>query len=72
MMFSDHPPRVYHFGGSSVRALKKANKSDLVVLVRGGTYQLDETVVFAPPQSRPSLRRFGEERGRTNAPISTP
>lgn len=30
----------------AVRHLKKSKKTDIIVLVRGGTYQLDETVVF--------------------------
>ena len=43
---SDGPFATLERARDAVRDLKKTKAKDIVVLIRGGTYQLDETVVF--------------------------
>jgi ribosomal protein S11 len=44
---SDGPFATLQRARDAVRDLKETKSSDIVVLVRGGTYQLNQTVVFS-------------------------
>ncbi|WP_044254940.1 right-handed parallel beta-helix repeat-containing protein [Rhodopirellula sp. SWK7] len=48
---SDGPFATLERARDAVRELKKKKKSDIAVLIRGGTYQLQNTVVFGLPDS---------------------
>ena len=66
---SDGPFATLSRARDAVRDLKKAKAEDIVVLIRGGTYQLDQTIVFGIQDSPEGDARITYEAFPDETPV---